>query len=106
MHLLNLQKTTMSSGSFFQQETTKRTLALASLSAFGFFILYLLGGFITTFLGALIFYVLFTPWMNKMTKQWKWSKSWSAIAIILLSFVIVLIPIMLLCYLLYSKVNQ
>lgn len=83
-----------------------RTLAYLALNVFGLFIIYLLSDFITPFLGALIFFVLFKGFMNKMVEQWGWKESWSAILIILISFTIILIPIMLTSYMLYEKIAE
>lgn len=84
----------------------KRALALIALNLFGIFIVYLLRAFITPFLGALIFSVMFTPFMDKLAYQRKWSETAAAICIIVLSFFIILIPILTLSYLLYDKVSE
>jgi predicted PurR-regulated permease PerM len=84
----------------------KRTIAYLALNAFGLFIVYLLSDFITSFLGALIFFVLFRRMMNYMVDKHGWRPSTSAILIILLSFIIVLVPVITLSNLLYSKIIQ
>lgn len=84
----------------------KRTIAYLALNAFGLFIVYLLSDFITPFLGALIFFVLFRKMMDYMVNQRKWRESTSAILVILLSFVIVLVPVITVSNLLYSKIVQ
>lgn len=83
-----------------------RTLAYLALNVFGLFLIYLLREFITPFLGSVIFFVLFRPFMEKMVNQWKWKESWSAILIILISFIIVLIPIMVFSYMLYGRITD
>lgn len=87
------------------KEDIKRLLSFVALNAFGFLILYLLKDFMKPFLGALIFYVLFRNLMTKMVTGWKWKPSLSAGLIILLSFVIILIPVLTLSYMLYSKLS-
>lgn len=82
----------------------KRTIAFIALNAFGLFIIYLLSDFITPFLGALMFYVLFTPMMEFLVEKRKWKDSTAAIVIILLSLVIILIPTIVLTNMLYGKV--
>jgi predicted PurR-regulated permease PerM len=84
----------------------KRTIAYLALNAFGLFIVYLLSDFITPFLGALIFFVLFRKMMNYMVDKRGWRSSTSAILIILLSFVIVLVPVITFSNLLYGKIIQ
>lgn len=83
-----------------------RMLAYLALNAFGIFLIYLLREFITPFLGSVIFYVLFKPFMEKMVSKWKWKESWSAIVIIIISFIIVLIPIMVFSYMVYGRITD
>jgi predicted PurR-regulated permease PerM len=85
---------------------TKKWLAIIALNLFGIFLIYLLSNFITAFLGAIIFYVLFTPLMDKLTEVRKWKETWAALLLILLSFVIILIPILSLSYMLYAKISE
>ncbi len=84
----------------------KRTIAYLALNVFGLFIVYLLSDFITPFLGALIFFVLFRKMMNYMVEKRGWKSSTSAILIILLSFIIVLVPVITFSNLLYGKIIQ
>jgi predicted PurR-regulated permease PerM len=84
-------------------QSLKRWLALIALNVFGIFLIYLLRNFITPFLGAIIFYVLFTPFMNLLVERRKWKESLSALLIIFISFFIVLIPMLVLSYMLYAK---
>lgn len=84
----------------------KKWMAFAALNLFGLFLIYQLHEFIAPFLGAVIFYVLFSDMMDKLTTKRKWKESNAALLIILLSFIIILIPIMVLCYLLYAKISQ
>ncbi len=83
----------------------KRLIAFAALNAFGVLLIYFLHDFIKPFLGALIFYILFKNFMHKMVYEWKWKQSIAALVIILLSFFIILIPVLTLSYLLYSKLS-
>ena len=85
-------------------ELNKRNISFIALNAFGLFIIYLLSDFITPFLGALIFYVLFKPTMDYLVVKRKWREATSAILIILVSFIIVLVPILVLSNMLYTKV--
>lgn len=90
----------------FNRSNLSRNIAYAAIHVFAFFLLYQLSDFITPFLGALIFYVLFTPFMHKLTLNYRWRKEWAALCIIVVSLFIVLIPLLLLSYMLYEKVNE
>jgi predicted PurR-regulated permease PerM len=87
------------------KEKGKRLMAYAALNLFALFLIYLLRDFISPFLGALIFFVLFKGFMEKLVKK-GWNPAWAALVIILLSFIIILIPILSLSYMLYSKVVE
>lgn len=82
-----------------------RTIAYLALNVFGIFIVYLLRDFITPVLGALIFFILFKPMMERMVTRYKWNQTLSACIIILISFIIILIPIMGMSYMIYNKIN-
>lgn len=86
--------------------TVKRYVAYIALNLFGIYIIYLLSEFITPFLGAVTFFVLFKNMMVKLTDEKKWNPSAAAALIILLSFVIILLPILTLSYMLYEKVQE
>jgi predicted PurR-regulated permease PerM len=84
----------------------RKWLSLFALIAFGCFIAYLLRDFLTPFLGAIIFYVLFRTAMDKLTHERNWSPALAASMLILASFVIILIPVLILSYLLYEKLSM
>jgi predicted PurR-regulated permease PerM len=86
--------------------TVKKWLAIIALNAFGIFIIYLLRNFITPFLGSIIFFVLFKPLMDKLVEQRNWKESLAALLIIFVSFAIIMVPILVLSYMLYSKTTQ
>jgi predicted PurR-regulated permease PerM len=86
--------------------TTRKWISLLLLIVFGLLLLFLLSGFITSFLGAIIFYILFKPMMRNLTQKRGWKDVWAATLIILISFVIILIPVFTLSYLLYEKVAE
>jgi predicted PurR-regulated permease PerM len=88
------------------KQLMKRWLAYIALNLFGIFLIYLLSDFIAPFLGAVIFFVLFQNIMDRLTQKYKWKEAWAAILLILVSFIIVLIPILVLSYLLYAKISE
>lgn len=73
------------------------------LSIFGIILFYSLLEFFTAFLGAVMFYVLSKPLMEWLIKRCNWKKSLAASFIILLSFIIILCPILLVGSLLYNE---
>ena len=69
------------------------------------FLAYSLNEFITSFLGALIFYVLFRKFMRTLIEKHKWKKALAATLIIFLSFLVIIIPTFGLLYALFGKVQ-
>ncbi|MBW7845317.1 MAG: AI-2E family transporter [Bacteroidia bacterium] len=84
----------------------RKTIAFIALNIFGIFIIYSLKEFITPFLGALMFYVLFLPFMDYLVIKRRWKDSSAAIVIIAISLVIILIPTLLTTNLLYNKITS
>ncbi|MEI7802926.1 MAG: AI-2E family transporter [Bacteroidota bacterium] len=70
------------------------------------FLLFSLSNFITAFLGALIFYVLFRKFMNTLIYKYHWKKWLAATLIILISFLVIVVPTFGLIYVLFSKVQS
>jgi len=87
----------------FSKNLSKWTLAFV-LIALGCFLLYTLRDFIDAFLGALIFYVLFRPLMRYLCDRRKWGRGWAASAVLLISFLVVLLPVFLVCYMMVPKI--
>ncbi len=86
------------------KNSTKRVLAIF-LILLGGFLIYTLQGFIVAFLGALIFYVLFLPMMRFLCEKKNWKKGLAAGAILLLSFLVILLPIFFASYMIVPKVT-
>ncbi|HQU99726.1 MAG: AI-2E family transporter [Bacteroidia bacterium] len=72
----------------------------------GLFILYALKGFLESFLGAVVVYVLFRNIMLNLCQVRKWSRSSAAILIILATFLIVLVPLVIVTTLFIPKLNM
>lgn len=75
---------------------------LAIILLFGIFLFFSLIQFFSAFLGAVMFYVLSKPAMEKLIRR-KWKKSWAAVVIIILSFFIILLPLSIVGIMLYEK---
>jgi predicted PurR-regulated permease PerM len=82
-----------------------KALAIISLILFGALLVYLLRDFINAFLGAVIFYLLFKSFMVYLTEKKNWKPSLAATIIIILSFLIVLLPVLSTAFMVYSKVS-
>jgi predicted PurR-regulated permease PerM len=61
--------------------------------------------FIPALLGAITLYVLLHGWMLHLTEKKKWRKGWTAVLLMLLSFIVILLPVALLVNLLSSKIT-
>jgi len=70
------------------------------------FLIYSLRNFVTSFLGAIIFYVLFKPMAHHLISKKHWKKTATAWLIILISFLLVVVPLSGLIYLVISKVSN
>lgn len=86
-----------------EKEYLKRNAVLLALMLAGGVIVYALHDFIPSFLGALIFYVLFKPFHERLTQNYHWNARLSVLLILLLSFLIFLLPLGFLSYLLYQE---
>lgn len=78
---------------------------LAFIIAFALFLLYSVSNLFTSFLGALMFYILSKPMVEWLIKKKKWNKNLAAVLVIIISFFIVLLPIILIGGLLYKEVS-
>lgn len=67
-----------------------------------FFQLY---SFLPALLGAITLFILMDKWMFYLTEKKKWRKGWTALLLMLFSFIVILIPVALLANLLSSKVS-
>lgn len=89
--------------SLYSQKQRKH-IVLGVTIVLGLFLAYALSGIFTAFLGALIFYVLFKPLHVHLTDTRNWHRSLSAVAIILLSFVMIILPLSLLSGMIINKI--
>jgi len=82
-----------------------KALAITLLTLFGAFLVYLLSDFVNAFLGAVIFYLLFKRFMVYLIEKKNWKPGLAATVIIILSFLIVLLPVLSVAFMIYSKVS-
>ncbi len=62
--------------------------------------------FLPAFLGAITFYVLLRPLMNKLVNQKKWRSGLAAGLLLLLSFIVVLVPVLIMVNMLSSRIGE
>jgi predicted PurR-regulated permease PerM len=82
-----------------------RYLFLAIIVIFAFFLFASLQQFFPAFLGALTFYILSKPLASWLVQKKGWSKSMTAILVIIISFFLILLPVAALISLLYNKIS-
>jgi len=83
----------------------KRIYTLAIIVLLGVFLTWSLIGFLTSFLSALIIYILCKPLVIVLIERWKWHKGMAAFAAMFISFIVLLGPVWTLYGLLSAKLN-
>jgi predicted PurR-regulated permease PerM len=78
-------------------------LFLAIIILFAIVLMISMLEFFTAFLGAVMFYVLSKPFMEWLIKRKSWKKSSAAILVIVLSFFIVMVPLLFVGAMLYNE---
>ncbi len=61
--------------------------------------------FLPALLGAITLYMLLHKWMLYLTEKKKWRKGWTAVLLMLLSFIVILLPVAMLVNMLSSKIS-
>jgi predicted PurR-regulated permease PerM len=61
--------------------------------------------FLPALLGAITLYILLHKWMFYLTEKRKWHKGWTALLLMVFSFVIILLPVAMLANMLSSKLS-
>jgi predicted PurR-regulated permease PerM len=82
----------------------RQVLILATIITLGIILFNQLSSLIPAFLGAYTLYVLLRKWMFILQGRYKWNKSLTAAVLMLLSFLIILLPILLVINMLTSKI--
>ncbi|MCX6292229.1 MAG: AI-2E family transporter [Bacteroidetes bacterium] len=90
---------------YFNSSTTSKTGLAILLVLLGGFIIYMLNSFVVSFLGALIFYVLFRPFMRYLAEKKNWNSSLSASVILCITFLVVLLPVFTVSYMIVPKLS-
>jgi predicted PurR-regulated permease PerM len=82
----------------------RQVLILATIITLGIVLFNQLQALIPAFLGAYTLYVLLRKWMFILQGRYKWKKSLTAALLMLLSFLIILLPILLVVNMLTTKI--
>jgi predicted PurR-regulated permease PerM len=91
--------------SYISNNTIRQVLLLLIIILLGFILFWQLQSFIPALLGSYTMYVLLKKWMYILTGRYKWKKSWSAALLMFISFLVILLPIVVLINMMSSKVN-
>lgn len=87
------------------QNRLRQLLFIAVLLLMGFLLFRELISFLPAMLGAITLYILLHNWMLYLTEKKKWRKGWTALLLMLFSFIVILMPVALLVNMLSSKVT-
>src|SRR5580658_1110590 len=91
--------------SYISNNAIRQVLLLLVIILLGTVLFWQLQSFIPALLGSYTMYVLLKKWMYILTGRYKWRKSWAAALLMFLSFLVILLPIVLLINMMSSKVN-
>src|SRR5688572_10671223 len=61
--------------------------------------------FLPAFLGSYTLYVMMRKYMFELESRYKWKKSWAAVLLMFLSFLIILLPIYILINMMSTKIG-
>jgi predicted PurR-regulated permease PerM len=87
------------------QNRIRQVFFIIILLLLGILLFFELYTFLPAVLGAITIYILLHKWMFFLTEQKKWPKGWTAVLLMLFSFIVILLPVGLLINMLSSKVS-
>lgn len=91
--------------STFDQNRIRQIFFIILLLLLGLLLFLELYSFLPAVLGAITLYILMHRWMFYLTEKKKWRKGWTALLLMLLSFIVILLPVGLLANMLSSKIT-
>ena len=89
---------------YLSNNIVRQILILLVIILVGVILFVQLQFFLPSFLGAYTFYVLLRKWMFLLVDKYKWKKALAAAMLMLISFLVILLPILLLVNMMSSKV--
>ncbi len=87
------------------QNRVRQVFFIILILLLGILLFFELYSFLPAMLGAITIYILLHKWMFYLTEKKKWRKGWTAVLLMLFSFVVILLPVALLVNMLSSKVS-
>ncbi|MGE5810528.1 MAG: AI-2E family transporter [Ignavibacteria bacterium] len=81
-----------------------KTIAITLIFLLGIFLLYSLSSLFAAILGSIVLYVLFKPLFLYLTEKRNWNRIIAYIAIIIISFIIIIIPFTSITWMLINKI--
>jgi len=84
----------------------RNNIVLIILIILGCGILYSLRYIAGTLLSTIVMYTIFRPVYIYIIQTWKWKKAWASIAVIVGSFLILILPTITLCFMVMNKINE
>lgn len=93
------------SGNVIDQNRIRQLFFIAIILLLGILLFFELQSFIPALLGAITLYVLMRRFMFQLTEKRKWRKGWTALLLMLVSFIVILLPVGLLANMLSSKIS-
>ncbi len=91
--------------SYIPNNAIRQVLLLAVIIMLGSVLFWQLQSFLPALLGSYTMYVLLKKYMYILTGRYKWKKSWAAALLMFISFLVILLPIVLLINMMSSKIN-
>ena len=82
-----------------------KSFFLSVIIIFAILLLFSMREFFAAFLGSIMFYVLFKPWMEYLVNRRKWKKGRAAILVVTVSFFIIMLPIISFSSLIFNKIS-
>ncbi len=89
----------------FDQNRVRQVFFIILILLLGILLFFELYTFLPALLAAITLYILLHKWMFYLTEKKKWRKGWTAVLLMLFSFVVILLPVGLLINMLSSKVS-
>lgn len=90
---------------YYDSGKVKQIVAMAGIAAVAGFLLFSLSAFIPAFLGAVIFYIICSPFVHFLTTRTRIKKGFAVVITLVLSFLVILIPVYYLTYMLVTKLT-
>ena len=87
------------------QNRVRQVFFIILILLLGILLFFELYTFLPALLAAITLYILLHKWMFYLTEKKKWRKGWTAVLLMLFSFVVILLPVGLLINMLSSKVS-